>query len=146
MPLRPDVIDKDRKVDLVLDGAWHHFDFKVGGVIVPSYKPVPGTYLLVDSLLGEVDEANHPDTDLNLNVQRWGSNGPDPADNGTAWDYAHLDRDRLVTRTWSFTGVAKIVIATTGDNARGVGIDYRGEGGAAFVEQRLLKFLRQRDS
>jgi hypothetical protein len=148
MAIHPDYIDKDRTVPLVLDGQWHDLGFKVGGVILPYVRPAFGTYLVVYALLGAVDSANHPTTDLAVKVTRWTPGATaaaplvyDAVDNGTAWDY--IEMVHLVTPTWAGSRTAKFVASAT---YPGMGVAYRGRGGAADVQQRLLKFLLQRSS
>lgn len=136
--IHPDYISKGLHVDLVLDGEWHE--------LLPPVKPKPGTYELITALLGKIDPANEPDTNLELKVMRYkvGAGGvlvPDLVDNGTSWTKA-LMRD-LVTTTWDHAWPAKAAVSST---YPGWAIWYRGRGGAAYLEQQLLKFLLQRTS
>lgn len=134
MALHPDFNQKGLAVELVLDGEWHQ--------LLPAVKPPAGTYVLVAAVLGEIDHDNQPDTNLGLKVMRHKADGsPDLIDNGTAWTTALL-RD-LVTSTWAHTWPSKITVSAT---YPAFSIWYRASGGAALLEQQLLKFLRQRDS
>lgn len=134
MALHPDFIEKGLHVDLELDGEWHE--------LRPPVRPAFGTYQLDIALLGKIDPDNEPDSNLELKVMRYRADGsPDLADNGTAWTKALL-RD-LVTTTWDVAWPAKAVVSSA---SPGWAIWYRGRGGAAYLEQQLLKFLLQRSS
>lgn len=138
MALHPDFIEKGLHVDLDLDGEWHE--------LLPPVRPAFGTYQLDVALLGKIDSDDEPDTNLELKVMRYrvGAGGvlvPDTTDNGTSWTKALL-RD-LVTTTWDVAWPAKAVVSAT---YPGWAVWYRGRGGAAYLEQQLLKFLLQRSS
>lgn len=135
MALHPDYIAKGLGESMILDGEWHY---------TPPEEPPYGTYISINSLLGKLDPDNLPDTNFGVKAMRWkpGAGGilvPDEVDNGTAWDAATTQD--LVTSTWAGTWPSKFVVSAT---YPGVSLAYRGQGGAATLEQVIMKLLRQR--
>jgi hypothetical protein len=136
--LHPTISDKNRKVTLKLDGEWHPFTIRdTDGKVKTSIVVPPGIYILIYALVGKV--TTRPSQLTDLRVQRY---PVDPKDNGTAWDTLDAMNQG---GSWHCTRSAKVEVKASGSYSTAIGIDYRGFSGALTCEQRILKFVRQRD-
>ena len=140
--------DKDRSIDLIIDGEWHSFDFRdESGSIVTKVRPdYVGVYMLQCQLNGRILAL--PASAIEVRIQRYPLAAS--TDGSTAWDFIDIFHTVAKGRWYGTRPMGKIEINTIGhpDGSSHVGIDYRVRQnplsmapGRLTVEDRTLKFV-----
>lgn len=140
MSVHVTISDKDRARRLLMDGQWHALDvLDLDKTIKKVLMPPPGTYEMTYHVNGRI--VSMPASRLEHRIERYPI---DLNDHGTAWDYTSF-RDLVKPGFWFGRGGGKVVIYADGTYSTGVGIDYRGRSGFVYLDDLVIKFVRQID-